>query len=233
MQPTSPADLATSVLASVVRGGAGTYVVELGKRPAERLVLYEMEECPYSRKVRESLSMLDLEAIVKPCPEGADHHRSELERERGEAKVPFLVDPNTGTKMGESDDIVRYLFETYGQGRIPPQLALGKVTQKSSELASKIRDASKKARPARIPEQPLELYSYEGSPRCRLVREKLGVYAIPWILLNVARGSQRRAELVHRAGRLAIPFLHDPNTGADSADAPSICRYIDERYGAV
>ena len=233
MQPTSPVELATSVLASVVRGGAGTYVVELGKRPEQRLILYEMEECPYSRKVREALSMLDLEAIVKPCPEGADHHRQELERARGEAKVPFLVDPNTGTAMGESDDIVHYLFETYGNGRVPPQLALGPVTQKSSELASKIRDASKKARPARIPDEPLELYSYEGSPRCRLVREKLGLYALPWIVRNVARGSERRNELVRRAGGLAIPFLHDPNTGVDLTDGESICCYLEERYASV
>jgi glutathione S-transferase len=30
------------------------------------------------------------------------------------ARVPFLVDPNTGVSIGESADIVRYLFATYG-----------------------------------------------------------------------------------------------------------------------
>ena len=28
--------------------------------------------------------------------------------------MPYLEDPNTGVKMGESDAIVAYLFETYG-----------------------------------------------------------------------------------------------------------------------
>ena len=28
-------------------------------------------------------------------------------------QVPFLIDPNTGVSMGESEEIVRYLFTTY------------------------------------------------------------------------------------------------------------------------
>lgn len=228
----SAARFASSLLATFVRAGAGTYVATLGDRPKERLVLYEMEGCPYSRKVREALSMLDLDALVKPSPEGAEHHRRELERERGEAKVPFLVDPNTGVKMGESDDIVRYLFETYGDGRVPPQLALGKVTQKSSELASKLRgEPAKEARPADLPERPLELWSYEGSPYCRLVRETLGTYALPYVLHNVARLSPRRKELVARAGKMQVPFLYDPNNGTELLESDRICAYIEDRYG--
>lgn len=30
------------------------------------------------------------------------------------AQVPYLVDPNTGRSMGESQDIISYLFATYG-----------------------------------------------------------------------------------------------------------------------
>lgn len=32
------------------------------------------------------------------------------------ARIPYLVDPNTGVALGESADIVRYLFDTYGCG---------------------------------------------------------------------------------------------------------------------
>jgi glutathione S-transferase len=31
-----------------------------------------------------------------------------------DASVPYLVDENTGVSLGESDKIVKYLFETYG-----------------------------------------------------------------------------------------------------------------------
>ena len=30
-------------------------------------------------------------------------------------KVPYLVDPNTGVSMGDSEAIIKYLFETYRQ----------------------------------------------------------------------------------------------------------------------
>ena len=32
------------------------------------------------------------------------------------ARIPYLMDPNTGEALGKSADIVRYLFDTYGCG---------------------------------------------------------------------------------------------------------------------
>lgn len=37
-------------------------------------------------------------------------------KEMGTTAFPYMVDPNTKTSMPESDDIVKYLFETYGEG---------------------------------------------------------------------------------------------------------------------
>lgn len=34
----------------------------------------------------------------------------------GKKQFPYMVDPNTGTSMYESDDIISYLFDTYGEG---------------------------------------------------------------------------------------------------------------------
>lgn len=34
----------------------------------------------------------------------------------GAAAFPYMVDPNSKTSMGESDDIINYLYETYGEG---------------------------------------------------------------------------------------------------------------------
>lgn len=223
---------ATSVLATVARGGAGTYVVRLGARPEQRLTLFEMEGCPFSRKAREALSMLDIDVDVRPCPKGANHHRSLVQELTGEEEVPVLVDPNTGQTIDESDEIVEYLFDHYGDGRVPWQLRLGKLTQKSSDIASKLRgDPGKTAKPARIPEQTLELWSYEGSPYCRLVRETLSSYALPYVLHNVARFGEAREQLVERTGRMQVPFLHDPNTGAELFESERIKSYLATTYG--
>lgn len=46
-----------------------------------------------------------------------------------------MVDPNTGQKMGESDDIISYLYNEYGDGNIPLLLKLGPLTAISNTLA--------------------------------------------------------------------------------------------------
>ena len=78
-----PLDVATSLAASVARFGGGMSVGALGKRPKQRLELYEFEACPYCRKVREALSMLDLDAIVYPCPKSGPHYRQEAIKRGG------------------------------------------------------------------------------------------------------------------------------------------------------
>jgi glutaredoxin len=88
-------DVATSFAASVARMGGGMQVGQLGRRPKKRLELYEFEACPYCRKVREALSILDLEAMIYPCPKGGARFRREVERRGGKAQFPYLVDPNT------------------------------------------------------------------------------------------------------------------------------------------
>ena len=46
-----------------------------------------------------------------------------------------MVDPNTGQKMGESDDIITYLWDEYGDGNVPLLLKLGPLTAISNSLA--------------------------------------------------------------------------------------------------
>jgi glutathione S-transferase len=72
-----------------------------------------MEGSPYCRKVREALSELDIEHIVRNIPRGSPK-REALQARAGKVQVPYLVDPNTGSEMFESDDIVAYLYERYG-----------------------------------------------------------------------------------------------------------------------
>ena len=107
-------DVGSSLGVSIARAGAGMQVGTLGPRPAKRLKLYEYEGCPFCRKVREALSILDLEAEIYPCPRNAPRFRAEVVERGGRAMFPYLVDPNTGRELYESDVITAYLDTQYG-----------------------------------------------------------------------------------------------------------------------
>jgi glutathione S-transferase len=103
-----------SAAASAVRLGRGTRCRAAHARaPLKPLTLYNMEGSPYCRKVRETLSELDLEYIVHNVPKGSPK-RAELKERGGKVQVPYVVDPNSGSEMYESDDIVAYLNARYG-----------------------------------------------------------------------------------------------------------------------
>ncbi|MFC7068139.1 glutathione S-transferase N-terminal domain-containing protein [Halobaculum lipolyticum] len=80
------------------------------------LVLYELEGCPYCAKVKNKLAELDLAYDSVMVPRSHDE-RTEVEAVSGQTGVPVLVDEEHGVEgMAESDDIVAYLEETYGDG---------------------------------------------------------------------------------------------------------------------
>ncbi len=226
-------DVATSLGATLARMGAGAQIGALGARPVQPLQLYEFEGCPFCRKAREALSILDLDADVFPCPKNGPRFRPEVQRRGGKAQFPWLVDPNTSLEMYESDAIVRYLFERYGDGQVPLALGLGVLTDASAQLASLWRPGfGVYYRPARAPEQPLELWSFEASPFCRLAREQLCVLELPYRLHNVAKGSPKRAAFVERSGKMMVPYLLDPNTGKEMFESADIAAYLDTTYAA-
>lgn len=225
-------DVATSYAATLARLGAGVSAGGLGPRPAEPLRLYEFEACPFCRKVREALSILDLEAWILPCPKGGTRYREELRRRGGKTQLPYLVDPNTGKEMYESDAIVAYLFERYGVGPVPALLR-GPAADVGGSLATALRAGrGTSARPSRPPEKPLELWSFEASPYCRIAREALCSLEIPYLLHNVAKGSPRRPAFVERSGKMMVPYLFDPNTDTGLFESADIAAYLERRYGA-
>ena len=81
------------------------------------------------------------------------------------------------------------------------------------------------------PAQPLELYSFEASPFCRIAREALSRLELPYVLHNVAKGSQKREAFVARSGKMMVPFLVDPNTHSAMFESADIARYVEETYG--
>jgi len=224
-------DVLSSLGATLARGGLAARVGTLGPRPEQPLELWEFEGCPYCRKVREALSILDLEVVVWPCPKGGPRYRGELERKAGKAQFPYLADPNTSKAMYESDDIVRYLFKTYGRGQVPWLLAAGVLGDASSTLASVLRPSvGIRYRPANPPARSLELWSFEASPFCRIVREALCTLELPYLLHNVAKGSPGREAFVARSGKMMVPWLSDPNTGTQLFESADIVTYLEQTY---
>ncbi len=225
-------DVSTSIAATLARGAQGMRVRRLGRRPAEPLLLYDFESCPFCRKVREAFTLLDLEADIRPCPKGGQRFRPELIARGGQAQFPYLVDPNTSKEMYESDAIVQYLFAEYGDG-LPPAVLLGSWAALTGSLASALRlGLGTHAEPSRAPTLPLELWSFEASPFCRIVREKLCTLELPYRLHNVGKGSPRRAAFEARSRKLQVPYLVDPNTDAALFESADIVAYLERTYRA-
>jgi glutathione S-transferase len=226
-----PIDIGSAWLVGVARLGAGLEAAHLGKRPEQPLELYEFEACPFCRRVREMLTMLDLDAIIRPCPKGGTRYRPEVVRRGGKAQFPYLVDPNSGRALYESKEIVRYLASSYGDGTLPLLDGLPTVDAASAAVAFAVRPTRSRARPGRLPAQMLELWSYEASPYCRIVRDALCELELPYVLHNVAKGSPRRQAFVARSGRMMVPYLADPNSGKELFESADIVRYLERTYG--
>ena len=222
---------ASSFLASALRLGAGGTARPVKRRPEKLLEIYEFEACPFCRRVREALSEFDLDALIHPCPRGGMRFRAKVRELGGKELFPYLVDPNTGRALYESVDIVSYLRDTYDAPAAPR--GLGPLSVISGGLASAVRAGhGRAARPSRAPEKPLELWSFEACPFCRLVREALCELEIPYVLHNVAKGSPRRDAFVARSGKAMVPYLVDPNPGREMFESADIVRYLNATYGA-
>lgn len=142
-----------------------------------------------------------------------------------------MIDPSTGTELFESDAIIRYLADRYGDGKIPLSLRMGPLTVLSGSIGTLVRGTrGTRARPSRMPEGPLELYSYECSPFSRLVRETLSELELPYVLHNLGRGSAKRKDFTALAGKMQVPYLVDPNTGKAMFESADIVQYLEQTY---
>ncbi|DBB00245.1 TPA: hypothetical protein ACH3X1_014074 [Trebouxia sp. C0004] len=201
------------------------------KRPSKMIEIYEFEGCPFCRKVREAVSILDLDVMFYPCPAGGPTWREKVKQKGGKASFPYMVDPNTGSAMYESDDIVKYLFNNYGDGKVPWGLSLGIITALSCGIALIPRlGAGSRYQQSKLPKQPLELWAYELSPFCKVVREKLVALEIPFVQHTTVRGSPKRQLLVDKYGKFAVPYLEDPNLKVAMFESSDIIKYLEETY---
>ncbi|PRP88883.1 Glutathione S-transferase, N-terminal domain protein [Planoprotostelium fungivorum] len=230
-------NIASSSAASFWRGTSGSRVLSSSlhhNKPKENIVLYQKESCPWSRKVREAFSMLDLDANIKPCPIEGTKYRPELKQMGGKEQ-----DPNTKASMYESKDIIDYVFDHYGPGKdqVPSSIqdtytstGLSRMstlmrampwngliqykgdtaTSAATLIPSKITSEPHDVKP-KMPEinKPIHLYSFENSPYCRIVREALDVLELPYTVHNVAQGSSKRKMFVSLSGKMQCEELYN------------------------
>jgi glutathione S-transferase len=250
-----------SMATSLLRVDRGLIVKGNRRKPEKTLELYEAEYCPYCRHVREALTELDLDAMIYPVPKGGKRYVPRLKKLGGEGKVPFLHDPNTGTKLAESEAIVKYLYERYGlEGEEVPARrivtsTLASLTRAGSFTSLTAGKNGMYAKASKAARKPLELYSFEASPYSRLAREVLCELEIKYLLHNCGKtpgghsdyyppeiryenmhnympGTENRRKFLERAGRIMMPYIVDPNTGVDMFQTKDIQEYLRETYGA-
>lgn len=124
-----------SAASGLHRGLAGSRA-RSSRTPETPLELYSFESSPFARPVRDLLSELETPYILRSVgrTKASDwvppvirdaigihgdpelHNRQELLARADRVTIPYLVDPNTGREMGESDCIIEYLTETYAKG---------------------------------------------------------------------------------------------------------------------
>ena len=248
-----------SVVATLIEGGRGVMGTAQPKQPAKPLKLYEFEGSPFCRRVREVITLLNLDVEIYPCPKGGKKYRQIVKDKKKKKQFPFLIDENTGAQLYESQEIIHYLFKHYGKtGQTPRKFSHYPKLPYISALASVANvgrgiwiDQQIIDRPA--PEKLLELWSFEASPYTRLVREVLTELELPYVLHNVPKErwqdmgpavlrlkpghyiplpNGKREKVVEVMGRdIQVPYLVDPNTGVKMFESAKIVEYLKKQYG--
>ena len=122
-----------SAVTGIARGAEGLRS-RSSRPPATPLELYSFESSPFARPVRDLLCEMEIPYVLRSAgrtqlsdwmpPAVKDtlnlsaepelYNRKVLLERAGRVSIPYLVDPNTGIEMAESEDIIRYLMDTYG-----------------------------------------------------------------------------------------------------------------------
>lgn len=247
-----------ALASSLLEGGRGMQGTAFPQQPEKPLQLYEFEGSTFCRRVREVLTLLNLDYEVYPCPKGGQKYRKIVQEKGGKQQFPFLVDENSGVALYESQDIIHYLFKHYGKtGKTPqkfshyPQLP---VVALAGTLVNGARGIwiNKKIIDRAAPAELLELWGFEASPFTRVVRATLAELELPFIYHNVAKerwqdmgpavlrfkpgkyqalAGGKREKVMDVMGRdIQVPYLVDPNTGVKMFESAAIVKYLNKHY---
>ncbi len=244
-----------SVLSSSLRLWSGTWGILPTQKPQQLLNLFDREDDPRCRLVREALTELNLDAVIYPCPKGGQrfmHKRLQLQgKTGGTSSLPLLHDPNTGKVLHGPEKIIQYLCTQYlRSAALPARLKDSIFNRISSSLAS-LASETIHAQAAIAPKKNLVLYSFESSPFARLVRERLCALELPYHLINVGKmhwgemgpavrrlapgpyipkPGSKRSEFFLKYGKVQIPCLVDPNQNTHLFESSEIVQYLTRHY---
>jgi hypothetical protein len=202
-------------------------------RPSGPLVLFHRTDSGECKRVREALSILDIDVMVYPIPDGGPRWTSVEGFEQG-MEGPVLVDSTHGVTLRGADTIVEHLFTMYSNPtKIPWILGSNAVSDFLLHSALKMRagKGSMYRGNGMVPEKPLVFWAYEASPFCAVVQEVLCELAIPHVIKNVARGSAKRSILYGDVGHFQAPFLEDPNQNVCMFESAAIIEHLLSNYG--
>lgn len=248
-----------ALVSALTEGGRGTTGTPHPKQPALPLKLYEFEGSPFCRRVREVLTLLNLDYEVYPCPKGGKKYREVVKQLGGKTQFPFLVDENQNVQLYESQDIIHHLFKYYGtSGKTPKKYAAYPNIPVAAFAGTLINGArgvwiNKKVIDRPAPEQLIELWGFEASPYTRIVRGVLTELELPFLFHNVAKerwqdqglaklrlkpgkyeplvGGKREQILELMGDNIQVPYLVDPNTGVSMFESKDIVDYLKATYG--
>lgn len=247
-----------ALASSITEGGRGVSGTAFPKQPEKALQLYEFEGSPFCRRVREVMSLLNLDYEVYPCPKGGQKYRKVVQEKGGEKQFPFFIDKNTGIEMYESQDIIHYLFKHYGRtGKTPTKFSTYPKIPVVAFVGTLINGArgvwiNEKSIQREAPAQLLELWGFEASPFTRVVRGVLTELELPFIFHNVPKErwqdmgpavlrlkpgkyeplkGGKREKVIEIMGRdIQVPYLVDPNTGVKMFESEKIVKYLKQQY---
>ncbi len=80
------------------------------------LILYVKTGCPYSARVREAAGEMRIGLEERNITQSEAYER-ELMEQGGKHETPYLLDEERGVALYDSEEIVRYLRETYSNHR--------------------------------------------------------------------------------------------------------------------
>lgn len=253
-------DLLSLYLVDVLRCTNGRFVAKnLNEklRPKQPIILYEYEACPFCKKVRETMSVLDLDYLAYPCPRETlkshsvykdSRYRPIVKKSGGTLMFPYMEDPNTQVKMYNSEDIMRYLITTYGQNaKLPISFRIANygifkfISLLLVSFCRPLMEMGILRIPSKKPNKPLELWGYEASGPVRRVREVLSSLELPHVMHTVAGGSSKRegfmkehqhelSEIRKKLNFIKVPYLFDPNTNTQLFESKVIVKYLIDTY---
>jgi hypothetical protein len=213
-------------------------------RPKRPLIVYKYNASLYCKGVQETINLLDLTVEYWPCS-GARQGKflDQLYSKTYQRAVPYLINPNRGTKRFESGDQIEYLLMPYG----PPeeefdQKVLWPITFAGFSIYTSTLvvvlwnfpgwQGQANARPDNEDMQPLELWEYKLSPFVHPVREQLGSLCLPHVMVSCPQDLANMDGMVEKMGRFQVPFLVNPNMGIEMFEGPIIVEYLEAIYTA-